>query len=141
MAQLAGYKPTRAERNEAGITFAALRTVLDADWTNFLDRNPKIKTLTYDKVAELMDKHYLEKNPLVSQRIRALKITKNKDESISDLLIRINDSYTAAELDKCPIQSFVLLHLLTLLPADPLSEKVKNWLVEAMRVEPNIKSL
>ena len=53
-----------------------------------------------------MKKHYLEKNPLVSQRNRALKITKSKDESISDL-----------------------------------SEKVINWLVEAMRVEPNIKSL
>ena len=34
----------------------------------------------------------------------------------------------------------MLLHLLTLLPSDPLSEKVKNWLVESMRVEPNIKS-
>ena len=115
--------------------------MLDADWTDFLDRHPEIKTLSYDKVAELMNKHYLEKNPLVSQRIRALKITKSKEESISDLVIRINDAYVAAELDKCPIQSFVLLHLLTLLPADPLSEKVKNWLVEAMRVEPNIKSL
>ena len=77
----------------------------------------------------------------MTQRIRALKITKAKEESISNLVIRINDAYVAAELDKCPIQSFVLLHLLTLLPADPLSEKVKNWLVEAMRVEPNIKSL
>ena len=132
---------SESERTEAGIIFAAIRTVLDADWTDFLDRHPEIKSLQYDKVAELLNKHFLEKNPLVTQRIRALKITKAKDESISDLLIRIHDQYVAAELDKCPIQSFVLLHLLTLLPADPLSEKVKNWLVEAMRVEPNIKSL
>ena len=76
----------------------------------------------------------------MTQKIRALKIKKAKDESISDLLIRIHDQYVAAELDKCPVQSFVLLHLLTLLPNDPLSEKVKNWPVEAMRVEPNIKS-
>ena len=33
----------------------------------------------------------------------------------------------------------MLLHLLTLLPSDPLSEK--TWLVEAMRVEPNIETL
>ena len=35
----------------------------------------------------------------------------------------------------------MLLHLLILLPSDPLSEKIKRWLVEAMRLEPNIKSL
>ena len=70
-----------------------------------------------------------------------MKITKSKEESISDVMHRINDAYISAELDKCPVQTFVLLHLLTLLPSDPLSEKVKNWLVEAMRVEPNIKTL
>ena len=117
---------SESERSEAGITFAALRTVLDADWTDFLDRYPEIKTLSYDKVVEVLNKHYLEKNPLVSQRIRALKITKSKEESISDLMHRINDAYISAELDKCPIQTFVLLYLLTLLPADPLSEKVKK---------------
>ena len=87
-----------------------------------------------------MLKHYLEKNPLVSQRIRAMKITKGKEESISDVMHCINDDYILAELDKCPVETFMLLHLLTLLPSDPLSEKVKTWLVEAMRVEPNIKS-
>ena len=54
---------------------------------------------------------------------------------------RINDAYISAELDECPVETFVLLHLFTLLPSDPLSEKVKTWLVEAMRVEPNIKTL
>ena len=88
-----------------------------------------------------MLKHFLENNPLVSQRIRAMKITKGKEESISDVMHRINDAYISAELDKCPVETFVLLHLLTLLPSDPLSEKVKTWLVEAMRVEPNIKTL
>ena len=28
-----------------------------------------------------------------------------------------------------------------MLPSDPLSEKVKSWLVEKMRLEPNINSL
>ena len=53
----------------------------------------------------------------------------------------IHDAYISAELDKCPVETLVLLHLLTLLPSDPLSEKVKTWLVESMRVEPNIKTL
>ena len=35
----------------------------------------------------------------------------------------------------------MLLRLLTLLPSDPLSEKVKSWSVESMIVEPNVKSL
>ena len=34
-----------------------------------------------------------------------------------------------------------MLHLLILLPSDPLSEKVKSWLVEKMRLNPNISKL
>ena len=90
---------------------------------------------------KLMLAHFLEKHPLVSQRIGAMRITKEKDESISECMHRIHDSYLSAELDKCPLETLVLLYLLILLPQDPLSEKVKNWLVEAMRIEPNIKSL
>ena len=54
---------------------------------------------------------------------------------------RIHDAYLSAELDKAPLKTLVLLHLLILLPSDPLSEKVKSWLVEKMRLEPNISSL
>ena len=57
----------------------------------------------------MMLQHFLEKNPLVSQRIKAMKITKNKEESISDLMHRIYDSYISAELDKCPVETFVPL--------------------------------
>ena len=85
--------------------------------------------------------HFLEKHPLVVQRIGSLRITKEKDETISDCMHRIYDSYLSAELDKAPLETLVLLHLLILLPSDPLSEKIKSWLVEAMRLEPNIKSL
>ena len=35
----------------------------------------------------------------------------------------------------------MLLHLLILLPSDPLSEKLKAWLVEKMRLNPNIDNL
>ena len=34
-----------------------------------------------------------------------------------------------------------LLHLVTLLPSDPLSDKIKAYLVEKMRLQPNITSL
>ena len=132
---------SETERNESGMVLAALRSVLDADWADFLERHPDIKTLDFDKVSSLLHKHYLEKNPLVIQRIKALNVRKAKDESISDLLIRLIDQYAAAELEACPVQSLILLHLLTLLPSDPVAEKVKNYLVETMRVEPNIKSL
>ena len=95
---------SETEKNEEGIVFAALRTVIDAGWTEFLDRHPDIQRLSYDKVVDLMLKHYLEKNPLVSQKIRAMKITKSKEESISDMMHRINDAYISAELDKCQVE-------------------------------------
>ena len=119
----------------------SLRTVIDSGWTEALDKNPKIQELPFEDIVKLMLAHFLEKHPLVSQRIGAMRITKEKDESISECMHRIHDSYLSAELDKCPLETLVLLHLLILLPQDPLSEKVKNWLVEAMRIEPNIKSL
>ena len=39
------------------------------------------------------------------------------------------------------LETLVLLHLLILLPSDPLSEKLKAWLVEKMRLNPNIDNL
>ena len=121
--------------------YAALRTVIDSGWTEALDRNPKIQEMSFEEVIKLMLSHFLEKQPLVVQRIESLRITKEKDETISDCMHRIYDSYLSAELDKAPLETLVLLHLLILLPSDPLSEKVKSWLFEKMRLEPNIKSL
>ena len=34
------------ERKEEGIVYAALRTVIDAGWTEFLDRHPNIQNLS-----------------------------------------------------------------------------------------------
>ena len=73
---------------------------------------------------KLMLSHYLEKHPLITQRIGSMRITKEKDETISDCMHRIYDCYPSAELDKAPLETLVLLHLLILLPSDPLSEKV-----------------
>ena len=71
------------------MVYAALRTVIDAGWTEALDRNPKIQELTYEEIVDLMLAHFLEKHPLVSQRVKAMMITKNKEESISDLMHRV----------------------------------------------------
>ena len=79
------------KRKKEGIVYAALRTVIDAGWTEFLDRHPNIQNLSYEEIVDLMLKHFLEKNPLVSQRIRAMKITKGKEESISDVMHCIHD--------------------------------------------------
>ena len=88
-----------------------------------------------------MNISYLERNPLVVQRITSLRIFKDKEESISDCMRRIYDAYLSAELNKAPIETLALLHLLILLPDDPLSEKIKTWLVEKMRLKPNIDNL
>ena len=114
---------------------------MDSSWTETLDRNPKIQEMSFEEIVKLMLSQFLEKHPLVVQRIGSLRITKEKDETISGCMHRIHNSYLSAELDKAPLETLVLLHLLILLPSDPLSEKVKGWLVEKMRLEPNIKSL
>ena len=81
------------------------------------------------------------KKNLIVQRLSALRITKQKEEPVSDCLRRILDAYQSAELNGCPLETMALLHLVTLLPADPLSDKIKAYLVEKMRLQPNIVSL
>ena len=77
------------ERKEIGIVYAALRTVIDSGWTEALDRNPKIKEMSFEEIIKLMLSHFLEKHPLVVQRIESLRITKEKDETILDCMHRI----------------------------------------------------
>ena len=123
------------------MVLAAIRSVLDSGWTEILDRTPNIEKMSYDDITKLMLSAFLERHPLVVQRINSLRITKDKYENISECMRRIYDAYLSTELDKAPLETLVLLHLLILLPSDPLSEKIKLWLVERMRQEPNIKCL
>ena len=44
-------------------------------------------------------------------------------------------------IDEAPIGTRSLLHLTKLLPVDTLSEKIKAYLIERMRLVPNINSL
>ena len=85
--------------------------MIDSGWTEALDRNPKIQEMSFEEIIKLMLSHFLEKHPLGIQRIGSLRITKEKDETISDCMHRIYDSYLSAELDKAPLETLVLLHL------------------------------
>ena len=58
-----------------------------------------------------------------------MKIFKAKEESVSDCMRRIYDSYLST------------VHLITLLPSDPLYQKIKIYLIEKMRLTPNINNL
>ena len=89
----------------------------------------------------MMDKIYLERNPLIVQRLNALRIQKLNEESISECLQKIFEAYQSAELKDCPLETMSLLHLVTLLPSDTLSDRIKAHVVECMRVQPNITSL
>ena len=82
-----------------------------------------------------------KKKPLIVQRLRALRVIKQKEELISDCLRRIYDTYQSAQLAGCPFETMALLYLVTLLPYDSLAEKIKAYFVEKMRLQPNITSL
>ena len=112
------------------MVLAVIRSVLDSGWTDILDRTPGIQRMSYEDITQVMLAAFLERHPLVVQRINAMRIVKDKDETISDCMRRIHDAYLSADLNKAPLETLVLLHLLILLPVDPLSEKIKSWLVE-----------
>ena len=114
--------------------------MLDEEWTEVLNRN-NIANKQFDEIYKIMDRIYLEKNPLIVQRLNARRIHKQKEETVSDCLRRIYDSYQSAELKDCPLETLSLLHLVTELPSDTLSDKIKTYLVEKMRIQPNISSL
>ena len=48
---------------------------------------------------------YLERSPLIIQRLAAIHITKAKEELISDCLRRIFDSYKSAQLKQAFIET------------------------------------
>ena len=78
--------------------------------------------------------NYLERNPLIIQRLNALRVTKGKEEFTSDCIRRIHDSYLSAQLTDAPLETMTLLLLITLLPTDNLSEKIKAYSIEKMRL-------
>ena len=105
------------------MVLAVIRSVLDSGWTDILDRTPGIKEMSYEDITGVMLAAFLERHPLVVHRINAMRIVKEKDESISDCMRKIQDAYLSADLGNAPLETLVLLHLLILLPSDALFEK------------------
>ena len=91
--------------------WASVRAVLDGEWTEVLSRDEHIASRTLDTIHSMMSKIYLEKNPLIVQRLSALRIQKLKEESISDCLRKIFDAYQSAELKDCPLETLSLIHI------------------------------
>ena len=75
----------RKGRKEAGIVNAVLRPVIDSGLTEARDRNPKIQDMPFEDIMKLMLSHYLEKHPLVMQRIGSLRIEDNQGERLDDI--------------------------------------------------------
>ena len=113
---------TEEEKKDKRMVWALIK-LLNPEWDQILSRIPKIDEKSFEEIAGLMDVSFLERNPLVVQGLSSLSIFKAKEESVSDCMRRIHDSYHSGELDNAPVKTRALLHLLNLLPSDPLSKK------------------
>ena len=102
------------DRADPRLVWASVRAVLDDDWTEVLSRDDKIATKQFDEIHKMMDKIFLERNPLIVQHLAARRITKQKEETVSECLRRIFDAYKSAELKNCPLETMALLHPATL---------------------------
>lgn len=70
----------------------SVRAVLDDEWMEVLSRDEVIATRDLEVIHKMMDKIYLEKNPLIVQRLSALRIQKLKEEPVSECLRKIFDA-------------------------------------------------
>ena len=82
-----------------------------------LSRDENIATRKLEEIHKMMDRVYLEKNPLIVQRLSALRIKKLKEEPVSECLRKIFDAYQSAELKNCPLETMALLHLAAIRPS------------------------
>ena len=55
---------SETESREKGIVYGLIRTVIDAGWTEFLDKHPNIESLSYEEIVDLMDKQFLVKKSI-----------------------------------------------------------------------------
>ena len=127
------------DRSDPRLVWASIRSTLDEEWADLLGRDGAARDL--DTIHSKMNLSFIDRNPLIVQRLNALRIQKSSEESISETLRKIKEAYESAELQNCPLETLSLLHLVTLLPSDVLSEKVKTHIVESLRITPNITSL
>ena len=72
----------------------------------------------------------MERNPLITRTLAALKIVKPKEEQMSICFHRLVEDYKSAQLDLALLETRSLLHLTILFASDALSEKIKDYLVK-----------
>ena len=58
------------DRADSRLVWASIRAVIDDKWNEILSRDQKIAEKGFDEIYAIMDKVYLEKNPLIVQRSR-----------------------------------------------------------------------
>ena len=76
---------------DSRLVWASIRAVIDDEWNAILSQDQKISEKGFDDIYKIMDKIYLEKNPLIVQRLEE-RILKQKEELVSDCLRRILDA-------------------------------------------------
>lgn len=117
------------------------KSCIDMTWLEVLQRTPGVEALPMTEVFALMEAHLLQVHPLITRRLATLRIQKPKEESISEHLHRLVVEYGDSQLDDAPVQTRILLHLIRQLGTSPTEEKVKAFLIESMRVQPDITDL
>ena len=63
------------------MVWASFRSILDKDWVEVLSR---ISEKPLQEVFKMMQTCFLERNPLITRKLAALRITEPKEEQISD---------------------------------------------------------
>ena len=71
------------ERNKR-LIYASIKSVIDPEWDEILSRDTSIQEKNFDQIFTLMLQSYLDRNPLIIQRLTALRITRAKEELVSD---------------------------------------------------------
>ena len=118
-----------------------LKSCIDVTWLQVLQRTPGVEALSMTEIFALMEAYLLQVHPLITRRLATLRILKPKEESISEHLHRLVVEYGDSQLDDAPVQTRILLHLIGQLGSSQLEEKVKAFLIESMRVQPDITDL
>ena len=123
------------------LMWVSLKACIDSTWLEILERKADIATSEMTEVFKCMEAYLLQMHPLITRRLETLRIMKPKEEPTSELLNRLMVSYHSSQLATPPVQTRCLLHCIGLLNTTPVDEKIKTYLIEKMRIDPDIDDL
>ena len=66
------------DKRDKRLIYASIK--IDPEWDEILSRDTSIQEKNFDQIFTLMLQSYLDRNPLIIQRLTALRITRAKDE-------------------------------------------------------------